>query len=62
VLGLLEGIAAQIEEQRNTQRDERLAPHFKGLGPVLQPHDFPVTHTHGDNRTVVIDIDELGAR
>ena len=38
VLRLLERVAAQVEQQRHAQFDERLAPDAEGLAAVLEEH------------------------
>ena len=62
VLGLLERVAAQVEEQRHAQFDEGLAPDAEGLAAVLQEDDLPVLVAGGDDLAVVVDVPELVAR
>ena len=59
VLGPLERIAAQVEEQRHAQLDERLAPDAEGLAPVLEEDDLPVLIAGGDDLAVVVHVPEL---
>jgi hypothetical protein len=42
LLGLLEGIAAQVEEQRHTQLNEGFAPDAEGFTAVFQEDGLPV--------------------
>src|SRR5215472_9988945 len=41
VVGLLEGIAPQVEELGNAQGDERVLPHVKGMAPLFGKDHFP---------------------
>ena len=59
VLRLLERVAPQVEEQRQAQLDERLAPDLQLTGAVLQIDRLPVADADGGDLAAVIHIDEL---
>src|SRR5262249_54072119 len=42
VLGLLERVPSQVEEQGHAELRERLAPDAEGLAAILEEHDLPV--------------------
>src|SRR6056297_1759033 len=61
MLGLLERVAPQVEQQRHAQLDEGLAPDAEGLTAVLEKHHLPVVIARGHDLAVVVDIPELPA-
>ena len=62
VLCFLEGIAAQVADQRRTQLYVRLAPDTEGLTAVFEESHFPVLIAGGHDLTIVAYIPELVAR
>jgi hypothetical protein len=57
----LERIAAQVEQLRQPQRDERLLPDVEAVPPLLGEHDLPLVVAEADERAVVIEVEELVA-
>src|SRR5262245_41617431 len=49
VLGALEGVTAQVEQQRHAQLSERLPPHTEGLAAVLEKDGLPTVIADGDD-------------
>src|SRR5262249_39892835 len=61
-LGLFERVAAQVEEARDSELDERLRPDLKRLRALLGEHRFPVVVTKRHQVAVVAPVEELLAR
>src|SRR5215467_12771105 len=61
-LGLFEGVAAQVEEARDPEPDERLRPDFKSFRALLGEHGLPLVVAQRHQVTVVAPVEELLAR
>jgi hypothetical protein len=48
-----------VEEQRDAQLDERLAPDLERAGPVLEEHGLPVAEANRDHVASTGFIDSL---
>ena len=62
VLGFLEWIATQIEKQRDTQFDKRLAPYAERYATVYLEGDLPIAIACGNNLAVVVHVPKLVTR
>src|SRR5262249_47747786 len=62
VLGLLEGVAAQVEEPRHPELYDRLRPDLKPLRALLGEHRLPLVVAERHQVAVVAPVEELLAR
>src|SRR5262249_2966420 len=53
VLGLFEGVAPQVEEQRHPQLHERLRPHLESVLALLGEHRLPLVVAERHQVTVI---------
>src|SRR6266850_6397020 len=62
VLGFLEGVAPQVEEERHSQLDEGLGPHLEALRALLLEDHLPVFVAQRHQVAVIAPVEELLAR
>ena len=62
VVGRLEGVGAQVEDLRQTQRHERLLPDVEAVRALLGEDDLPLVVAQRHQRAVVVEVEELVAR
>src|SRR5882762_7800870 len=62
VLGFLEGVAPQVEEERHSQLDEGLGPHLEALRALLLEDRLPVFVAQRHQVAVIAPVEELLAR
>src|SRR6185436_16731001 len=55
----LERIGTEVEQLRETQRDERILPYGEAFAALLLEHDFPVVVTQPHQRAVIVPVEEL---